>query len=186
MDLLDVREAIVASLAERLPKAVTVSGIRGRFDLRELETYTQRCPAVMVGVLSATGIDDDQELQPRLKCAAYVLTKNGRSGRADEAGLRLASSLLHAMRRGPLAPDCQAPTGLGFNNLYSTSFGEEGVWLAAVTWQQATPLTELTDDALEEFLRVHATYDLAPADGKAEASNLFPVRPTEPLSEPTP
>lgn len=182
MDLLDVREAIVASLAARLPKAVSVSGIRGRFDLRELETYTQRCPAVMVGLLSATGIDDDSELQPRLKCAAYVLTKNGRSGRADEAGLRLASSLLHAIRRGPLAPDCQTPTALGFNNLYSTSFGEEGVWLAAITWQQATPLTQASDDALEEFLRVHATYDLAPADGRPEASNQFSVRPTESAS----
>ena len=182
MDLLDVREAIVESLKARLPKVVTVTSIRGRFDLRELQTYTQKCPTVMVGVLSATGIDDDIELRPRLKLAAYVLTKNGRGGRADEAGLKLSSSLLHAVRRGPLAPDCQTPTGLGFNNLYSTSFGDDGVWLAAVTWQQATPLTEISDDALAEFLRVHATFDLAPADGTPEAENLISVRPTESAS----
>ncbi len=176
VDLLGHRDAIVEALSGLLPSSVTVSGIPGRFDLAELERYAVKAPAVLVAVLSGTGVDDRGDVSPKLEVAGYVLTKNGRGGVAAATGLKLVSVLLHVIRGRQLSPESQTATGLAFRNLHSTGLGEEGVWLAAVTWSQVSPLTQEADDTLTDFLRLQATYDLAPADATPEATNLINVR----------
>lgn len=180
MDLFDYREQIVAALDARLPNNVQVIGVRGRFTITELETYAVKAPSVMVAIITGTDADDRETVNANLSLVAFVLTKNGRAGKADAQGLKLATLVMTALKAGELSPESQRPIGIKFDNLYATNIGDDGVWLGAVSWKQLSPLEALPVDALAEFLKLFASYDLPPPDGRLEANDSINVRPPEP------
>lgn len=179
MDLFEHREAIVKALKALLPARVEVIGIAGRFTADELEHTSMQAPAVMVSLLGGLPWESSSKLYSTLNVAAYVLTKNGRGGRAGDAGLILVNQVLSAVNEGRLSEHAQTPTALRWDNLFNSSFRQDGVWLGVAGWRQVAELTRLADDALAEFLTLHATFDLAPVDGVADAENLISVRSTE-------
>ncbi len=179
MDLLEHRDAIVTALKKLLSPKVDVIGIAGRFTADELEQTAVQAPAVMVSLLGGLPWESGNKLYSELNVAAYLLTKNGRSGRAGDTGLILVNQVLSAVRDGRLSEHARTPTALRWDNLFNSSFRKDGVWLGVASWRQVAELTRLADDALAEFLTLHATFDLAPVDGVADAQNLISVRSTE-------
>jgi len=185
MDLLDHRDAIVAQLQTVLPKTVTVYGFAGRFSLEELERHAVKAPCVLVSVLNGSEGSDRGELYLNLTVAAYVLTKAMRGALPAESGLKLSTVILQAVSATDFSKQAQSPTGLRFDNLYSSALGEDGVWLGAVGWRQLSPLQAEGADALGEFLTLHTDFDFPPADGRPEAVDHLAVRgraSTEPTS----
>ena len=102
-----------------------------------------------------------------------------------ESGLKLSTVILQAVSATDFSKQAQSPTGLRFDNLYSSALGEDGVWLGAVGWRQLSPLQAEGADALGEFLTLHTDFDFPPADGRPEAVDHLAVRgraSTEPTS----
>lgn len=185
MDLLGHRDAIVAQLQTVLPKAVNVYGIAGRFNVEELARHAVKAPCVLVSVLNGSEGSDRGELYLNLTVAAYVLTKAVRAELPAESGLKLSTVILQAVSDPDFSADAQSPTGLRFDNLYSSALGEEGVWLGAVGWRQLSPLQAEAADSLGEFLTLHTDFDFPAADGRPEAVDHLAVRgraSTEPTS----
>lgn len=178
MDLLSYRSAVVAALAKALPERTHVAAHPGRFNMQELDRYSVKAPAVLVAVVSGNRADENAGITANVSGSAFIVTKRTRAGLADEAGLVLSSLVLAAFAGGLVqAGAAQNPTNVGFENLYNSAAGEDGIWLGSVAWRALVPIGLEAEAAdAQDFLRLFVDYDLAPADARPEARDrvIFP------------
>ncbi|KAB7624323.1 hypothetical protein [Alkalilimnicola sp. S0819] len=175
MRLLSFRDAVVAGISQALTELKSCEAHGGRFDEKELRRYALRAPAVLVAVRRIPALAAENEITPTLTCAAFVVTRDARGRPRDAAGLALVEALLQVVANNTWGLDwAHRPQRLEADNLYSAALDKQGVALWGVAWQQAVDLAPEVDSAtLADFITHHQDYDLAPADGTADASDTI-------------
>ena len=174
----DVRTAIVDTIkADAVLQTlnVDVRTHRGRFTLDDLKTVATRPMSCLVSCLAIKETDLQGGVNfCRCVWGAFIMTVDKPQVSRDEAALIILTRLMMVIPGNLWGLDITAPEELTANNLYSGSAADKGIVIWAVTWDQKVDLP-LTDEAmlaaLDDFLRWHADWDLAPKDGQIEASD---------------
>jgi hypothetical protein len=168
MNLLAFREAPITALAAKFPD-MKVKGHGGRFDLLEIDAYGSTGPEVRITVLSARRANTGRNYW-NVDYAAYVVAAPDRQMTAGDRGLVLASAVM-AFIGSYATGQSGEPSAVGYQNLYSAESRERNKHLGAVSWTQLVQLTDETAAELDAFITAAITYDTAPADGQAEATD---------------
>lgn len=173
MSLLAVRDRIVSTLKAGVPGLRSVVPHAGRFTAEDLSRYSQQAPVGIVSCLAASKIDEEGgSVTPHARWAAFVLTRDTPNSKRHDAAIAFAQAILLEVAGNRWGLEgVHRPAALQLENLYAGPIDKAGVALWAVTWIQAVDL-ELTDAAaLAALTKVHADYDLAPADGTIAAAD---------------
>jgi hypothetical protein len=190
MTLNDVRTAIVDTM--KADKALTALQTdcrthRGRFTVEDLKTVAARPLSVLVSFLAVKSAElQDEYVTCRCVWGAFIVAVDRPQLPRDAAALVVLSRLLTLIPGNGWGLDMTAPEAIESANLYSGKLDEKGVAIIAVTWEQDADLEiPVDEDAIGDFLKFFADYDLAPIDGKAEARDEVTLPgPPQPPEEP--
>lgn len=157
MNPLDLRRAIVADLAAKLP-AVTVAGLGGRLDEAELARLAVRSPSVHVALMGVDGLGSKGGAPlATFSLAAIIVCGTGKKGEpAEEGALALVGAVLEALEGNRFGCDVEAPASVRAENLYSGDLdaGHSALW--AVTWNQGVDVSNnIRRPELDDFLRCY-------------------------------
>jgi hypothetical protein len=142
----------------------------GEFGQNEIKRYLTKAPAV---ILAPLGIPDITRSGGGViftfNYAAFVVVRHGKGGtdRGDSALAileRIGLELPYMSFRESCA---QAPKDIDSGNLYTGVVDKMGMSLWAVRWKQSVQVPKLAQceyDALDDFLRLNATYNLDETD----------------------
>jgi hypothetical protein len=171
MSLLDVRNAIVATLTAKLGPNVSVQPHRGRFDnAQEIQRFATKAPAVLVAALRVQRADDMGGISRLpVQWGIFVITKDEPKLPRDQGAIGLVETILM------LTPDNDwgaqsvgAVSNLDARNLYAQQVDSLGIALWGIGFEQPIEEPLLSDAeyaALNPFLTFHQDIDMAPADG---------------------
>lgn len=171
MSVLDVRQAIVDTLATTLGPNVSVQTHRGRFDnVQEIQRFAVKAPTVLVSVLRVQRAQDiGGEAMIPVSWGIYIITKDLPKLPRDQGAVGLVETILM------LAPDNDwggqsvgAVDNLDARNMYSQQVDGLGIALWGIGFEQPVMVPLVSDAdyaALNPFLTFHQDIDMAPADG---------------------
>lgn len=175
-----MRDAIVSRIRETLPNLRLVAPHGGDFTPQELDRYMTNAPAVFVVNRGAVGVVDYAgEQLVRDRWAACVVARdlpaNTESDRVPKADLarriaRTVAKLVAVERWG--GTGATGATGITITNLYSASGDAKGAAFWVVSWEQPEDDTSAGAAQLDDLLRIHTDYDLAPPDAHIDASDV--------------
>lgn len=177
--IIDVRDAIVATIKEAIPGLRMVVGHAGRFDTAEelLRIITQ-APAVLVSCLAVNRVDEQGGvLCPEVRWVAYVVTRDAPKLKKDVSAVAIIEQLVRVIAGNRWGIDgTHRPRGITGENLYSGAIDSLGVAIWAVPWQQGLDLPADAAD-LPDLVCLHTDFDLAPGDGSADVEGEAPLFP---------
>jgi phage gp37-like protein len=172
LELVDLRDAIVATFRGCFnPASVpTVEVFRGKWNAETVREYSRRMPAVVVYYLGSksaerTGLG---KVRVPMVIGCTVMARIG-DGTADDANAAMATVLFSKIPNNTWGVECdvQGAEDLQFENGYTTKVDGTGINIWSMAWVQTVdipPLTEAALARLDDFIRVHATYDIAAGD----------------------
>lgn len=157
MNPVDLRRAIVADLAAKLP-AVTVEGLGGQLNEAELARLAVRSPSVHVALMGVDGlVSKGGAPLATFSLAAIIVCGTGKKGEpAEEGALALVGGVLEALEGNRFGCDVEAPASVRAENLYSGELeaGHSALW--AVTWKQGVDVSNnIKRPELDDFLRCY-------------------------------
>lgn len=171
MSLVDVRSAIVATLAAALPAGTSVEAHRGRFDsAAEIQRFATKAPAVLVACVRSQVLNPGSGLLVvRASWALFVITRDRPQLPRDTGALALTEALLLTVGGNSWGrSDVGEPTDLEATNLYAGTVDNLGVALWAVTFEQLITdpvLDAATLTAMAGFVTFHEDIEMNPASG---------------------
>jgi len=175
MTLNDVRTAMVNTLkadAALDTLKVDVRTHRGRFTLDDLKTVAARPMSILVACLAIKNMDlQSGQVDCRCVWGAFVVAVDKPQISRDAAALIIVTRLALVIPGNLWGLDISAPEHIEAMNLYSGKTDEKGMVIWAVTWEQTVSLLLTDPEGLNDFLKFHADWDLAPADEQYEASD---------------
>lgn len=175
MTLNDVREAIKDTMAaDAVLKTlnVDVRTHRGRFTLDDLKTVAARPMSVLIACLA---VKEAQLQAGQVDClcvwGAFIVAVDKPKLSRDSAALGILTRVLLIVPGNLWGLDISAPDRIEAMNLYSGKTDERGMVIWAITWEQVVTLQLTDDDSIDDFLRFHADWDIAPPDGTNDATD---------------
>jgi hypothetical protein len=165
--LIDFAQAVESTFRQQMPSDVEVSTHIGEFDEDAIRRYMKKTPAVVLAPLGVpAAIRGGGNSMVTVNWAAFVLTRDRPElsrGFAAMAISEVALSFLPFQSFGcaKVADDIEAA------NLYNGTFDKMGLAVWAVRWKSVLMLPtkdECLYDSMDDFLRLHAEYQLDPVD----------------------
>ena len=141
MNLVDFRDAIVATVKERLPHLKDCSSHGGRFTLDELKRWMTQAPGVKIAILNlvpGNGVSGGSR-DYMARCVAVVVTRDAPSLPRDTSVLTIAQTLIETVYQNTWGLDDNVvfPAGAAAGkSLYSTELDRQGVAFWAIEWEQ--------------------------------------------------
>lgn len=153
-NLAALREAVVASLREKIP-AVPIEPHGGTFDDREIQTFATKAPAIRVALLGfdAAARHASGQVWLPVNFGAAIVTRDqveeGAKVSRDVGAMMIANAVGLAIvgNRFGLS-GVKQPENMRGSNLYSGDVLKMGVALWQVTWTSPVLLGESVDEAL--------------------------------------
>lgn len=163
-------QAVADTLRERLPQSVTVHMHGGVFDLPELRKYAVKLPAIVVSPIEGGSVKRaGPTARAELVMGLYAIGRHAPTpvGTGDEQCIRICETVLQFLPTVTFGatPYGTAPADIRMENLYAGDLDKLGVRLWGITWKTAIDL-DVPDSctALDDFLRLHADYDIGQLD----------------------
>lgn len=142
------KEAIVATLKEKIPLLRECRAQFGRFNLDELEKESIRTPAITVGLLNGkASAQPSGHSEITFSCAAFIVT-DGKT-REDDAW-NLAEAVIKILHSGQMfgLTKLNVPASVVVQPVISASIRTKGVAILAVEWSQI--LREIGENVFDE------------------------------------
>ena len=145
--LLNLRAAIIADIAARLPKGWSVDGHLGRFTAADLTRFITVAPAVRVAVLGLTDPkpQDGDAVEWRVKIGVFVVTKDqGKTlAREEIAAAAVETIVLNAFgsRWGMGAAGVKPAEAATAQTIFNDDTLRQGIALWAIDWSQPVVLS---------------------------------------------
>lgn len=163
MTLLELRQAIVETLRQRLGVGVEVLTHGGAIDAAEVQRWGAKTPCVAVGLLGIPKLElDGGSWNGDLRWTAFFVASDDARERRDAAAVRLLEAGLAVIRPEERwgDPSGGAPHDLSAANLYSPALDRLNVALWAVAWRQQHQLDALDLETLSDFITYDAVIDV--------------------------
>ncbi len=160
--LVELRDAVVASLSANIPELKDVQPHGGRFTLDDLKRYSLKAPAARVAFvgLRPSQLNSAGQLVGPVQFMIALITKGAS---ADRDGLRLAERVADLVQFSTWGlSNIEAAQVTGVENLYNTEVDSSGVCLLAVSFSQRIAFG--TNRAIEDMT----------ADGFLDGLDDFP------------
>lgn len=165
--LIQYKEAVEARFRALLPTSVHLFTHHGEFGESELKSYLVKAPCV---ILAPVGMPKASVAGPNVMAeigyAAFVLTRSRPEMDRGEAALMITETILGFLPYEPFGL-ARKPSDVEAANLYSGKIDNAGMALWAVRWRQVIELAAKDDcryQELDDFLRLHATYQVEHPD----------------------
>lgn len=174
MSILELRDEITAGILAEIPTLGSCQTFGGRLAQGDIKRFALKSPAVLVACLGITSIQDDGGGAIESVCTwgAFVVTTDKPQLPRDTGALAIVESLATLIPNNYWDDNASGiPERIKGDNLYNGSIDGAGVALWVVTWQQKATMGGLDMADLDDFLLLHADYDLAPPDGAIEVSD---------------
>jgi hypothetical protein len=172
VSILELRDEITAGILAGIPTLGSCQTFGGRLAQGDIKRFAMKSPAVLVACLGIPSIQDDGggEIDAVCTWGAFVVTTDRPQLPRDTGALAIVAALATLIPNNYWDGKATGiPEKIKGDNLYNGSIDGAGVALWVVTWQQKTTLGGLDMGDLDDFLLLHADYDLAPPDGVIEA-----------------
>lgn len=170
------RAAIIDAIKVGMPSLREVVALGGRLDLDEIRRQSTPLPGVVVAALAVPKLElVGGQVMATVRWGAFVACQDAAVPQRvtrDTAVLLLTGELLRLI--GSPAWSRKA-NGLQANSAWSTKLDKQGVAVWAVSWDEKVELVGLSVDDLDDLRTLSVTYDLAPTNGTAEATDHIPL-----------
>ena len=178
------QDDLVAGIRTFFPTDVvtTVDDHAGDFDLKEIQHYAKRSPAIIITIDSSKSNRLGGTIADVLTMHAFIVTRKTTGRSRTLSALIIQEHLLKFLHQGEFGTDERyaTPTEVQAKNLFSRDLDEIGITLWLVRWDQRLdiPYTE-TADTLDDFATFFVTNTAArptelPGDTEASEQAIKP------------
>lgn len=175
MILVDLVNAIAATLTTEIPALVEAKSHGGRFDLAEIKKAATRTPSARVSCLGLRSIDfEGAVVTAEAQCVIFIVAADQVAMRRDAVSMTLVaaiSALLPDNCWGLSVDTVEGARQCRADNLFSRQLDDAGVALWGLSFTHQVELSRVSITDLADFLRAYVSYDLAPTDGTIDASD---------------
>jgi phage gp37-like protein len=167
MKIIDMRDAIVDTVRDKVGDAVQVFKHGGTFDLAQINRYAAKAPAVVVSLLAMRDYSiEGTERVADLRWIMMVITKSRPNEERDEKLLAILEILLHLIGDQRWGIDgVHRTTNINGANMFTAKVDAKGLALWSLTWDQKTDMEGTFQGSLDDFITLSTKWDLDTSDG---------------------
>jgi phage gp37-like protein len=167
MKIIEVRDAIVTTMQEKLGDKVTVFAHGGTFDLAQINRYAAKAPAVVVSLFAMRDfVIEGTERVADLRWLIMIITRDlANENRGDQA-LAILEVILHLIGDQRWGVDgVQRTTNLNGANMFTAKVDAKGLAAWSLMWDQRIDMDGTFQSSLDDFKTLQTKWDLDTTDG---------------------